>query len=224
MWLCIPSISISNCSSSCAPSSMLSFYFFLSRFHLLLKQMVKRLLKITLTVAVVIFSCRGGKCNGSHHRDSGGSNHNTDRIEICPRIEATNSGSGTGGAKIVPRVNVAKATKAAATTIVTTGAMAATTPPLSLPPIVQSHTPVVTLAPLTPLLSTDFIHIRGCVGNSKMFNQRRCKTGLVGQSVRLFVPRSPIRFRQKLQKSITQIYIWVHRASSKATRLFLTKW
>jgi len=125
---------------------MLSFYFSLPRFHLLLKQMVKRLLEITLTAAVVIFSCRGGKCNGTHHRGSGGSNHNNDRSEIYPRIEATNSGSGTWGAKIAPRVNVAKATKAAATTIVTTGAMAATTPPLPLPSIAQSHTPVVTLA------------------------------------------------------------------------------
>jgi hypothetical protein len=152
--------------------------------------MVKRLFEITLTAAVVIFSCRGGKCNGTHHRGSGGSNHNNDRSEIYPRIEATNSGSGTRGAKIAPRVNVAKATKAAATTIVTTGAMAATTPPLPLPPIAQSHTLVVTLAPLTPLLSTNFIHIRGCVGNRKMFNLRQCKTSLAGQSARLFVPRS----------------------------------
>ena len=52
---------------------------------------------------------------------------------------------------------------------------------------------------------------------------RRCKTSLVGQSVGLSVPRSPVRFRQKLQKSRTQIYIWAHRASSKATKLCLTK-
>ena len=36
---------------------------------------------------------------------------------------------------------------------------------------------------------------------------RRCKTSLVGQSTGLSVPRSPVRFRQKLQKSRTHIYI-----------------
>ena len=44
---------------------------------------------------------------------------------------------------------------------------------------------------------------------------RRCKTSLVGQSTGLFVPSSPIRFRHKLQKSRTQIYISANKASSK---------
>ena len=35
-----------------------------------------------------------------------------------------------------------------------------------------------------------------------MYHPRRCKTGLVGQSAGLSVPRSPIRFRQELQQSI----------------------
>ena len=51
----------------------------------------------------------------------------------------------------------------------------------------------------------------------------RCKTSLVVQSVGLSVPGSSVRFRQKLQKSRTQIYIWAHKASSKATVRFLTK-
>ena len=38
-------------------------------------------------------------------------------------------------------------------------------------------------------------------------NPRRYKTSLVGQSAGLSVPRSPVRFRQKLQKSKTQIFI-----------------
>ena len=36
---------------------------------------------------------------------------------------------------------------------------------------------------------------------------RRCKTSLVGQSTGLSVPRSPVRFRQILKTSRTQIYI-----------------
>ena len=53
---------------------------------------------------------------------------------------------------------------------------------------------------------------------------RRCKTSLVGQSTGLSVPRSPVRFQQKLQKSRSQIYTWAHRASNKATRLFKQHW
>ena len=34
---------------------------------------------------------------------------------------------------------------------------------------------------------------------------RRCKISLVGQSAGLFVPRSPVRFRQKLQKKIREL-------------------
>ena len=52
---------------------------------------------------------------------------------------------------------------------------------------------------------------------------RRCKTSLVGQSAGLSIPRSPVRFRQKIKTSRTQIHIWAYRASSKATRLFRTK-
>ena len=52
---------------------------------------------------------------------------------------------------------------------------------------------------------------------------RRFKTSFVGQSAGLSVPRSPVRFRQKIKTSRTQIYIWAYRASSKAIRLFLTK-
>jgi len=55
------------------------------------------------------------------------------------------------------------------------------------------------------------------------FCPRLCKTSLAGQSAGLSVPRSPVRFRQKLQKLRTQIYIWASEASSKSTRLFLTK-
>ena len=53
-------------------------------------------------------------------------------------------------------------------------------------------------------------------------HQRRCKTSFVGQGAGLSVPRLPVRFLQKTQKSRTQIYIWGHKASSKPTRLFLT--
>ena len=36
---------------------------------------------------------------------------------------------------------------------------------------------------------------------------RRCKTNSVGQSAGLLIPRLSVRFRQKLKKSRTQIYI-----------------
>jgi len=39
-------------------------------------------------------------------------------------------------------------------------------------------------------------------------NPRRCKTSLVGQSAGRSVPRSSVRFRPKLPKSRTQLYIW----------------
>jgi len=59
------SIFITNCSSSCAPSCMLS-YIFPPTFLIFLKQHVKRLFKTTPTAAVVICSGRGGKCNGTY--------------------------------------------------------------------------------------------------------------------------------------------------------------
>ena len=41
-----------------------------------------------------------------------------------------------------------------------------------------------------------------------MIAPRRFKTSVVDWSAGLCVPRSPFRFRQKLQKSRTEIYIW----------------
>ena len=64
-----------------------------------------------------------------------------------------------------------------------------------------------------------------CLGREQVeLDPRRCKTSLVGQSTGLSVPRSPVRFQQKLQKSRSQIYTWAHRASNKATRLFKQHW
>ena len=49
---------------------------------------------------------------------------------------------------------------------------------------------------------------------------RRCKTSSVGQSAGLLIPRSSVRFRQKLRKLRTQIYMDLkHRPSSKGTKL-----
>jgi len=50
---------------------------------------------------------------------------------------------------------------------------------------------------------------------SLVSHPRRCKTNLVGQSAGLSVSRSPVRFRQKLRTSRTQIYIWVYGALAK---------
>ena len=54
-----------------------------------------------------------------------------------------------------------------------------------------------------------YIHVR--VRSTSIHTYpRRCKTSLVGQSAGLLVPRSPVRFRQKLQKSKTQKFKFEH--------------
>ena len=51
----------------------------------------------------------------------------------------------------------------------------------------------------------------------------RCKTSSIGQSAELLIHRSSVRFRQKLKKSRTQIYMdfELHRPSSKGSKLLL---
>ena len=53
-----------------------------------------------------------------------------------------------------------------------------------------------------------------------MLYQRRCETSSVGQSVGLSVPRSSVRFRQKLKKSRTQIYMDLRYIDPQARVLF----
>ena len=55
---------------------------------------------------------------------------------------------------------------------------------------------------------SDFDSIDGVCGGHKILHPRRCKTSSVGQSAGLSVPRSSVRFRQKLKKKTrTQIYM-----------------
>ena len=60
-----------------------------------------------------------------------------------------------------------------------------------------------------------------------LLNLRRCKTSSVGQSAGLLIPRSSVRFRQKLKKSRTQIYMDLSsinpQARGKEIMLFIGK-
>ena len=49
----------------------------------------------------------------------------------------------------------------------------------------------------------------GVGGHRHVENPRRCNTSLVGQSVELSVPRSSVRFWQKLHESRTQIFMYL---------------
>ena len=55
------------------------------------------------------------------------------------------------------------------------------------------------------LFSTDSAELAG--GIVLHIHKKRCKTSSVGQSAGLSIPRSSVRFRQKLQKPRTQIYM-----------------
>ena len=48
---------------------------------------------------------------------------------------------------------------------------------------------------------------RVCGMCESILHPRRCKTSSVGQSAELLIPRSSVRFRQKLRKLITEIYM-----------------